>query len=218
MSVVRHADLQGPTQVDSDDEPMVDGRSTLWLHADSTVIDSAQPTPSILARNPGLPRHIRSDLAATQVDVSCDDELLIPIANSEPCATVAASPGALRAAGVVSEGGVTANRFSLGTEPDSDSSTEEFCMTRRRPSRLVLVSLNVPVTEGPIEMEVYTVSPVPTNPPDSHELRYRRVRQAMQRGRHKWSVLNGPLLEWAAAEDTRCTPVLGLNWPKESRM
>ena len=62
--------------MDSDDEPMVsDGRSTLWLHADSTVINSAQPTPSILARNPGLPRHIRSDLAATQVDVSCDDEL-----------------------------------------------------------------------------------------------------------------------------------------------
>ena len=92
VSVVCHADLQGPTQVDSDDEPMV---------ADSTVINFAQPTPSILARNPGLPRHIRSDLTATQVD---------------------------RAAGVVSEGAVTANRFSLGTEFDSDSSTEEICM------------------------------------------------------------------------------------------
>ena len=58
--------------MDSDDEPMVTGgRFTPWLHADSTVIDSAQPTPSIceVARNPGPPRLIRSDLAATQVDV-----------------------------------------------------------------------------------------------------------------------------------------------------
>ena len=37
-SVVGHADLQGPTQVDSDDEPMVSvGRFTPWLHADSVA-------------------------------------------------------------------------------------------------------------------------------------------------------------------------------------
>ena len=67
------------------------------------------------------------------VDVSCDDEpLMSPSrANSELCATVAASPGALRAAGVASEGGVAANRFSLGTESDSESSTEEICKCKK---------------------------------------------------------------------------------------
>ena len=151
-------------------------------------------------------------------------------------------PGALRAAGVASEGGVTANRFSLAPSriqilPLRRSAWQEDVL-----SRLVLVSQNVLVTECPIEMEVDTVAPVPPNPPDSHELRYRRVRQAMQRERrvqerqvevavestrrlarrvgtidgteipreirrHQWSVLNDPLL-WAAAEDTRHSPVL----------
>ena len=49
------ADPQGPTLVDSDDEPMVNvGRFTPWLHADSalsvagTAIDSAKHMQSIL--------------------------------------------------------------------------------------------------------------------------------------------------------------------------
>ena len=44
-ATVGHADPQGPTQVDSDDEPMVRvGRFTPWLHVDSvagTAVDSA---------------------------------------------------------------------------------------------------------------------------------------------------------------------------------
>ena len=63
------------------------------------------------------------------------------IADSEPCPTVAASPRALFAAGVGGAhptplaGGVSANRFfHLGTESELESSTQEICMVRRRPS------------------------------------------------------------------------------------
>ena len=53
VSAVGHADLQGPTQVDNHDEPIVSGRFIPWLHADSalcvigTSVDLAQPTPSV---------------------------------------------------------------------------------------------------------------------------------------------------------------------------
>ena len=60
-------------------------------------------------------------------------------AHCEPSATVAASPRALCAAGVVLE-----NRFfHLGTESDTDASTEEIVPVRRRSSRSALVSENV---------------------------------------------------------------------------
>ena len=65
----------------------------------------------------------------------------------KPCVTVAASPGVLLAAGVLCgapptpiAGRISENRFfHLGTELDTDSSTEEIFTARRRPSRLVLV-------------------------------------------------------------------------------
>ena len=136
------------------------------------------------------------------------------ITNTECGATVPASPAAL----------VTANRFfHLATDSESDSATEEVPLPRRRPSRLVLVSQNIPVTAVAMD-----------------EHRFRRVREAMhmERGvgqrqveaaaqsirrlasrvgpmigegipreirRHQWSALNVPLL-WAAAEDDRLCP------------
>ena len=53
-ATVGHADPQGPTQVDSDDEPMVSvGRFTPWLHADSvpgTAVDSAMDSAVAVSR------------------------------------------------------------------------------------------------------------------------------------------------------------------------
>ena len=53
VPVVGRADLQGLTQVDNHDEPILSGRCSPWLHADSalcvtgTSADSAQPTPFV---------------------------------------------------------------------------------------------------------------------------------------------------------------------------
>ena len=49
--------------------------------------------------------------------------------------------------------------------------------------RLVLLSHSAPVIQGSNVMEVDRVAQVLRNPPDSHEHRFRRVRQAMQRER-----------------------------------
>ena len=52
--------------------------------------------------------------------------------------------------------------FHLVTDSESESCTEEIHVPRRRPSRLVLVSQNAPVTEAAMEQDL-------GDPPDSHE-------------------------------------------------
>ena len=81
------ADLQGPTLVDSDDEPMVSvGRFTPWLQADSalsvagTAIDSAQPTFSSTtcrAFSGCSECNVTQRVGLTQID--SDNELLVTI-------------------------------------------------------------------------------------------------------------------------------------------
>ena len=77
---------------------------------------------------------------------------------------VPASPGAL----------ISANQFFHLAESDSESSTEEIHVPWRRPSRLVLVTQNVPVADAAMEPGGHV--------PDSHERRFMR-RQAVRRER-----------------------------------
>ena len=126
--------------------------------------------------------------------------------NLECAATVPASSGAL----------IAANRFfHLATDSESESSTEEIHVPRRRPSRLVLVSQNVSMMEAATD-----------DAPDTHEQRFRRVRHAMQHERRgvqlasdsirllaervgPCDIVDGhPPLMWAAAAGDRSHPVL----------
>ena len=63
--------------------------------------------------------------------------------------------------------------FHLNADSGSESSIEEVHVPHRRPSRLVLVSQNVPVTVAATERDS----------PDSHDRRLKRVRQAMRMDR-----------------------------------
>ena len=197
-------------------------RST--VRADSTVASDVTPGRDVLLNDrqtlettqPATPEALRTAGVITDMNTECG-------------ATMPASPAAL----------VAANRFiHLATDSESDSSTEEVPMPRRRPSRLVLVSQNVPVTADAMEQEP---------PADGYERRFRRVREEMRmdRGvgqrqveaaaqsirrlagrvgpligegipreirRHQWSALKVPLL-WAAAEDDRLCPMI--QWLRE---
>ena len=189
------------------------------VRADSTVVSDVTPGRDVLLND-------RQTLETTQpaTPVALRTAGVITDRKTECGATMPASPAAL----------IATNRFfHVAIESESDSSTEEVPVPRRRPFRLVLVSQNVPVTAAAMEQEP---------PPDSHERRFRRVRQAMRmdRGvgqrqveaaaqsirrlasrvgpvigegiqreirRHQWSALNVPLL-WAAAEDDRLCPMI----------
>ena len=128
--------------------------------AGSTVASDATPGRDVLLYG-------RQTLETTQpaTPVALRTAGVITDRNTGCGATMPASPGAL----------IAANRFfHLATDSESDSSTEEVPMPRRRPSRLVLVSQNVPVTAGAMEQEP---------PAEGHERRFRRVRQAMRMDR-----------------------------------
>ena len=104
------------------------------MREESNVLLDATPDRDVLLND-------RQMLETTQpaTPVALRTAGVITDRNSECAATVPVSPGAL----------IAANRFfHLATDSESESSTEEIHVLRRRPSRLVLVSQNVPVTEA----------------------------------------------------------------------